>query len=181
MPPAHYSVRSLCLISHMKCFCPFLSIFVFKAFFWKVILGAVDSIFWLRLGLWREVLTWSVCMLLLGKTLTVCEYQKETFSFVCFMAVLLFRGSNWDPRKSVNHRNLTIMLGGVILTVKSVLTILCHAHPPCSFSGGRRNLRLLSVSGPHAELEGSQSGRSACSVLCTSSGRSFGLLFAWPG
>ncbi|CAB1438014.1 unnamed protein product [Pleuronectes platessa] len=31
---------------------------------------------------------------------------------------------------------------------------------------------------PHAGSEGSQSGSSACSVLCTSSGRSFGLMFA---
>lgn len=34
---------------------------------------------------------------------------------------------------------------------------------------------------PVAESAGSQSGPSVCSVLCTSSGRSFGLLFAWPG
>lgn len=109
--------------------------------------------------------------------------------FFCFMAVLLSEAQTEIPVKSVNHRILTVRRGPFRRRncvehpprVGRKRSHSYHAHPPRSVPDKRLNnlnTRLLSVSGSDAESEGSQSGRSACSVLCTSSGRSFGLLFA---
>lgn len=135
--------------------------------------------------MWRVVLTWSICMLLLGKSSKCMNIKKDFFSF---MAVLLSEAQTEIPAKSVNHTNLTYhrlrrsYFNGAImlrsLCVRRKRSYSYHARPSCPVIG---NSLLLSVSESYAKSAGSQSGSSACSVLCTSSGRSFGLLFAWPG
>ena len=98
-------------------------------------------------------------MLLFGKTSKCMNIKRRLFLF----CVLLSEAQTEIPVKSVNHRSLTLrtMLGGVIRR--------------CWKS---KKATAFTPSGSRGEAEGSQSGRSACSVLCTSSGRSFGLLFA---
>lgn len=153
------------------------------------ILCVMNSLFWLRLGFWRVVLTWSVCMHRLEKILKCMNIKRTLFFLFCFMAVLLSEaqteipGSLWIPRNRLFWRCNYVEKSEC---VGRKPTCSHEAHPPRSVSETHRNIHQLSVSrsgsGPsHADLEGSQSGRSACSVLCTSSGRSFGLLFAWPG
>lgn len=103
------------------------------------------------------------------------------FLFFCLMAVLLSEAQTEIPHKKQESYLPAIVLGGVILKVRvhawgvGKRSHSHHAHPPCSVGGTRLN-KPPAVS--HSGSEGSQSGRSACSVLCTSSGRSFGLLFA---
>lgn len=71
---------------------------------WRVFLG-LWTLFWLRLGLWRVILTWSVCMLFVRENTEMYEYQKETSLFcfflsffVCFMAVLLSEAQTEIPK-----------------------------------------------------------------------------------
>lgn len=78
----------------------------------RLILEVMNSLFWLRLGLWKKVLTWSVCMLWLGKTLKCKNIKRRLF---LFYGCSVIRGSNWDPHKFVKHTNSTFLHGWVIL------------------------------------------------------------------
>lgn len=142
----------------------------------------MDSIFLLRLAYVKSGSHLEHLHAAVGEIIEMYEYQKDFFSF---MAVLLSEAQTEIPAKSVNHTNLTYhrlrrsYIKGVImlrsLCVRRKRSYSYHARPACSVIG---NSLLLSVSESYAKSAGSQSGSSACSVLCTSSGRSFGLLFA---
>lgn len=152
-----------------------------------LLLGIVslpDSVFLLRLGWLRVVLTWIVCMLLSGKPLKCMNIKWKIFLFVFFNGCSIIRGSDWDPPptpfplssihsplppssvylKERLHRDSTEI---TFISRSSFLSHWSHFNTHCCCFV--------------AESAGSQSGPSVCSVLCTSSGRRFGLLFAWPG
>lgn len=149
-------------------------------------LSLPDSVFLLRLGWLWVVLTWIVCMLLLGKPLK-CMNIKWTFFFVFFNGCFVIRGSDWDPHhpfllssifsplplSSVSYKG-NYMENPLESPLKSQSY---HARPHWSLWSHFNTHCCWFVS----KSAGSQSAPSVCSVLCTSSGRSFGLLFAWPG
>lgn len=92
-----------------------------------MILGAMDSIFLLRLGFVKSGSHLECLHATVGGTIEMYEYQKGLFSF---MAVLLSEAQTEIPVKSVNHTNLTF----------------CHRLKRSYFEGAIM-LRILCVRG----------------------------------